>query len=261
MHMSAQPEIFVDPNRPSPRLRPLKALRHMRALIANKEDTEQVFHIVEALNGNVAASSMKAFLSTEAGRRAKAANHNLPAILDDHESLRHLPEGSVGRTYVDFMEREGLSAQGLVEESEKFRAGQERFDDDIEWYHRRMRDYHDLYHILTGYGRDALGEVCVLAFTHSQWGGRGINFVSFMGARELRKQLPKGIDPMAARKEAAENGKRASRIPLEDIGELLAEDLEAARKRLNIKPPSAYFEALKRAESFGLQSHDFGMAS
>ena len=32
----------------------------------------------------------------------------------------------VGRIYVDFMEREGLTAQGLVDEFDKFRRGQPR---------------------------------------------------------------------------------------------------------------------------------------
>src|SRR3546814_16494227 len=92
----------------------------------------------------------------------------LPALLDDHDALRRLPEGSVGRVYVDFMEREGLTAQGLVDESLKFRRGKPSHDDMLELYGNRLRATHDLFHILTGYGRDALGEQCVLAFSYSQ---------------------------------------------------------------------------------------------
>ena len=55
-------------------------------------------------------------------------------MLDDHDALRKLPEGSVGRVYVDFMEREGLTAQGLVDESMKFRRTKPRFDDMVELY-------------------------------------------------------------------------------------------------------------------------------
>ena len=36
----------------SRRIRPLKAYKHFRKLIADKEDTTQVFNIVEALDGS-----------------------------------------------------------------------------------------------------------------------------------------------------------------------------------------------------------------
>src|SRR3546814_7467286 len=65
------------------------------------------------------------------GRRRLAERPYLPALLDDHDALRRLPEGSVGRVYVDFMEREGLTAQGLVDESLKFRRGKPSHDDKI----------------------------------------------------------------------------------------------------------------------------------
>ena len=99
---------------------------------------------------------------------AHASEPSLVTILDDHEALRRLPAGSVGQVYCDFMEREGLSAQGLVDELEKYRPANSRFDDQVDWYMRRLRDTHDLMHVLSGYGRDALGEQCVLAFTYGQ---------------------------------------------------------------------------------------------
>ena len=41
-------------------------------------------------------------------------------ILDDHDSIKKLPAGTVGRAYVDFMEREGLTAAGLEAEYARF---------------------------------------------------------------------------------------------------------------------------------------------
>src|SRR3546814_15727372 len=63
--------------------------------------------------------SVERFFTTPEGRRILAERPYLPALLDDHDALRRLPVGSVGRVYVDFMEREGLTAQGLVDESLK----------------------------------------------------------------------------------------------------------------------------------------------
>ena len=39
---------------------------------------------------------------------------------------------------------------------------------DERWMGERLRDIHDLFHVITGYGRDALGELCLLAFTNAQ---------------------------------------------------------------------------------------------
>ena len=41
--------IFRHPGRPVPKFRPFRAMHHFRKLIADKEDTEQVFHIFQCL--------------------------------------------------------------------------------------------------------------------------------------------------------------------------------------------------------------------
>ena len=43
---------LIHPDRTDTGFRPLKALHHFRKLIADKEDTEQVFHILDALRDN-----------------------------------------------------------------------------------------------------------------------------------------------------------------------------------------------------------------
>lgn len=245
---------LVHPDRPRSRLRPLKAMSRMQRLIADKEDTEQVFHIIEALNGNNIVRDLERFLATENGQQRLAERRFLPPLLDNHDAIRKLPEGTVGRAYIRFMEREGLTAQGLVEESNKrYRV---RFDDQVDWYGNRLRDVHDMMHVLTGYGRDALGEASLLGFTWGQHGGRGVLFISFMGTRQLRKFLPREVDVMACHREAKRNGKVAKRIVEEDILALLEEPLEAARERLNIARPVAYQTAIEQISAHG-DAHEF----
>lgn len=246
--MRADP--YIDPARPASRFRPLTAMRHMRKLIENKEDTEQVFRIIDALNGNHLLQELQAFAQTDKGRARIAERRYLPPLLDDHDSLRKLPDGSVGRAYVDFMEREGLTAQGLVDESDKF--FHDTYDDLIEWYGHRKRDTHDLFHVLSGYGRDALGEASLLAFTYGQsGGGRGVIFIAYIGCREVRKAVPRDIEVMACFHEGRRNGKAASRIIEEDIIALLEEPLEEARERLGITEPLAYKRALQQISEIG----------
>lgn len=243
---------YIDPARPKPRRRPLKAWHHMQKLIADKEDTEQVFHIIEALNGDSTRRDFLKFAATDEGAKRLAERADLPPMLDNHEPLRDLPPESVGRHYIAFMEREGLSAAGLVAESQKHRDQHQKFDDDFLWYINRLRDTHDLDHVLTGYGRDALGEATLLGYSHSQHGGMGISFISFMGGRQVAKYVPKAAHISEVIKEGRENGKHAKAIVYEDIAALLREPIDQARERLGIAKPVKYRQALKVIEEAGI---------
>ena len=152
---------------PSHRMRPLAALGAMRRLLKNREDTSQVFVITSSLRGKSALRGAERLRKTEAGRSALAEKRSLLPILCDRAALAALPAGSFGRAYYDFVVREDISAEGLVEASmvqKKFPAP--TADEQI--FRERIRDMHDLWHVLTGYGRDPLGETCVVAFTYAQ---------------------------------------------------------------------------------------------
>lgn len=240
----------------SHRIRPIKAYKHFRNLIADKEDTTQVFHIVEALDGSNLNRDFKRFMSTPEGRARYKERRELVALLDDHETLRKLPLGSVGQHYCDFMESQGLSAQGLVDEYDRFGKKLEDFyPAGVAWYGNRRRDVHDLMHIMTGYSRDALGEASVLNFTHSQHGGLGIYFIAHMAALEVRKQAPKVSPVWKAVREAKKNGAIAENIIKEDIVALLGENLEDARARLNIKPAVLYHQVHETMRKNGLDPY------
>ena len=246
---------LMSPQRETRGMRPIKAWKHFRKLIANKEDTEQVFHIVEALRDKRFDSSTKMFFGTAEGQRILTEQPYLPSLLDDHDRLRQLPDGSVGRAYVDFMEREGLTAQGLVDEYSKFN-GQRRYGDKLEIYGDRLRDTHDLFHILTGYGRDALGEQCVLAFSYGQTPSWGTLFIAWAGAREIRKGAAASYPIYQAVREGQRNGKAAGQIAHQNIEALLAENLEAARQRLGIAVPSVYRDVHKQMRGKGVNPYD-----
>ncbi|MEM6652513.1 MAG: Coq4 family protein [Pseudomonadota bacterium] len=241
---------FIDPSRPKPKRRPLKAWGHMQKLIADKEDTAQVFHIIEALNGDSTRKDLKRFARSPNAQKIMERRDYLPDILDDHAPLKALPEGTVGRAYVAFMEREGLTANGLVRESMSQRAHHEEYNDDLYWYANRLRDTHDLYHVLTGYGRDALGEDALLGYTHSQHGGLGISFIAYMGARQIAKEAPREARVKAVLAEGRRNGKHAARIVEQDIVALLPEPIDEVRARLNIAEPILYKRALKVFKSY-----------
>lgn len=249
------PTIFSHPDRVPAKFRPLKALAHFRKLIKDKEDTEQVFHIFENLPRKGFQDDARAFVESDLGKRLMESEPYLPDLLDDHGWIDQLPENSVGHAYLTFMRREGLSAAGLVAESEKM--GRPQFDDQLQWYANRLRDTHDLFHVLTGYGRDALGEQCVLGFTYGQTGNYGNFFIAYAGGYELKRRVKGNAPVMGAIRQGQRNGKAAKAIIEQDIRALLAEPLEAARARLGIARPTIYEAAHRAYRSRGIDPYNF----
>lgn len=244
------------PGRPEARYDLPKAWRHFKLLIKDKEDTSQVTPIFAALPWRGIYDTVLSFLKTERGQAIRKSEPSLVAILDDHEALRKLPEGSLAHVYCDFMEREGLSAQGLVDELDKNRPADMYWDDQVSWYFNRMRDTHDLLHVLTGFGRDALGEQCVLAFTYGQQPSPAHLFLGYAGAYEIKKRLKSKAPIFGAVRQAQKMGKACPRLVEMPIRELLAMPLEEARRYLNIAAPQHYLDAHRIWRGMGIDPYD-----
>ena len=123
-------------------------------------------------------------------------------------------------------------------------------------YGDRLRDTHDLLHILTGYGRDALGEQCVLAFTYAQNRNLGVGFIAYAGGLELKYRVAKSAPIMKAVHEGYRIGNAAKNIVHEDIAALLREPLVNARKRLGISEPVGYRAAHEAMRAGGVDPYN-----
>jgi ubiquinone biosynthesis protein COQ4 len=221
-----------------------KALRALGRLLADNQDTAQVFEIMRALNGSAGRKAYLRLLSTPEGGRIAYEHVELAGKLMDRAWLARLPTGSVGAAYAEFTARENLSAEGLAAESRKGLAENEvDRPHPYAWFGRRMRDIHDIWHVLTGYGRDALGEACLVAFSYHQTHGLGWALIAG-GAYLTSGRGPEGRARRKALREAWRRGKATAWLPGEDYERLLAEPLDTARLRLGLSVRPGTFRVL-----------------
>ncbi len=222
---------------PSRPIQPVMAVRALAALVRDPQDTPQVFTIINALRGRSTLRRMERFRATEAGRRLLAEPRTLLDHLNDRARLAALPPGTLGRVYHEFLGEEDLSAQGLATVSAN--EGDARMTpDELRFFHR-MRDTHDLLHVLTGYGRSPLGEVCNLAFTFTQQGGRGIAMIAAIGTLKIARERP-GLGIPGAVREAYRRGRAAAPIDAVEWETLLDQPVAALRERFRIGPAPRY---------------------
>lgn len=233
------PELRPVSKLPRRRIQLGRAIAAFRRLIADKEDTRQVFEIMSAMAGRSTHRGYARLLKTAEGGRQAYLGRELADRLQDRAWLASLPAGSVGAAYLAFIDERDLSAYGLADESRKVEDVDIDAAHPVAWYARRLRDIHDLWHVLTGYRTDALGEACVVAFSLPQTRSPGFGVIA--GGAALEYVRGRTGHPCArAILQAWMAGRRAAWLPGLDYEALLAEPLEDARERLKIPQPSLY---------------------
>lgn len=221
------------------RMQPLVALRALKRLIRDPEQTDQVFTIIKAMSGNALEKAYRRFRETETGQVILQDRHDLLTTLLDRESLREHKPNSLACAYLNFVETENITADGLVEASQKDEVIEEP---GLRRFSERMRDQHDLWHVVTGYGTDTFGEACLLAFTYAQTRNRGIGIIALVGMIKISKEI--GPEVRTAMVQAYKAGRKAAWLPQQDWQALLARPLDEVRLALNIPTPETYKEVL-----------------
>jgi ubiquinone biosynthesis protein COQ4 len=233
-----------------PRVQPIVALRALINLLKNPQDTRQVALLTAALRGRSGLSQLRKFKASPVGLKILAEGHRLGDVLDNHAYLATLGENSLGRHYLAFMSEDNLTAKGLTEVTAEATNNLDPANKDALIFAGRTRDLHDLYHVIAGYGRDEIGEICVLAFSYPQQRLRSFAVIAFFGTLNFSSILARHkLGPGAvvnAVLQAYRNGKQAAWLPGEDIDTMLTQDIDNVRRQLGITPPDKYLTLLSR---------------
>jgi ubiquinone biosynthesis protein COQ4 len=212
------------------------ALRALVGLARDTRRTDHVFTIIAALSGNTHERTYQAFRRTPHGARLLRERPSLAAALADQGRLREMREGSLGREYLKFMNRAGITSDGLVAAQDARRDPNATLevDDARQYVADRLRDMHDLWHVLTEYGADDTGEIANLWFSVGQFGNPGMAFIAFFGT--IGGHPGRGFAWPRYCYRAYLRGRRALPLVSEPIEEMLELPIAEARRRLRIEP-------------------------
>lgn len=208
-----------------PRDRARVALRAIRALHRNPNQTEHVFSLGVALNAGHLPRILADIAIDPVGSKLLREQPAIDRQHVDFEHLRTLSRDTLGGAYVAMVDELGLDPDmfqpppGLPE---------------IPAYvTQRIRQTHDLWHLLTGYQTDVAGEVVLQAFTYGQLRIPSSVVIALVGGARIVPRAP-GI--VRAAFDGYRRGRQARYLPavrFEDMWELGLEDV---RERLRIRP-------------------------
>lgn len=169
-----------------------------------------------------------AMLSNPTGRRILRDKPRITSQTLSMEMLRKLPENTVGRAYVNWLDKEGVTPDTR---------DQVRFIDDPEeaYVMQRYRETHDFTHAITGLPVIIEGELAVKAFefTNTLLPMTGLSLFAIVRLKPVeRKRFFETYLPWALR-----NGLKAEEVVNVYWEEELETDVDELRTRLGIEMP------------------------
>ncbi len=209
--------------------------RALSALLRDPDDLPQVFTLIDSLSGTAPHRFIRGFNRTETGRRILREQPDIAPVLSDRDKLRALPEGSLGRAYLAFVESEGISPQGIRQASDT-ESGKSRPAEFV-YLNARLRDTHDLWHAATGYQGDVLGELALLAFILGQNWNTAIALIVIAA---VMKGFGHGREGRGVIRDGFRRGRSSAWLASQDWESLLARPLEDVRKELRLEAPAKY---------------------
>jgi ubiquinone biosynthesis protein COQ4 len=100
-------------------------------------------------------------------RRVLEERRTIPGDGWDLQALAKLPEGTLGHAYARYYADNGIEPFTF----------EFPLEDDVDVLNKRYRETHDIHHIVTGYGIDAVGEIEIQAFYYGNLGFRHAAFI------------------------------------------------------------------------------------
>lgn len=208
------------------------AARSLSRLMRNPEQTEEVFIMSLALNARAFPKLRERFRADANGR---ALLRDRPAIDSHHvdfAQLMQLPAETLGGAFARHMADQKLDPDLFQPPP--------GLPDDEAYIIQRIRQTHDLWHLLTGYRTDVTGEVALQGFTYGQLGVPSSLTLAALGTLRFAAEARGGGRLALARKvrAAIAAGRAAAWLPVIRWEDWWHRPLADVRSELRIVPPN-----------------------
>jgi ubiquinone biosynthesis protein Coq4 len=137
----------------------LRMLAGLAKFLKHPDSLESVFAIAGSVLNSPLAAQMGRYLLGNPGIQAMLADNWRPNPIDLN-ALEQLPEDSLGYIYAKQLKAQGLTPEALIDPSP--------ITNQREFLIHRLRETHDIVHVLTGFGIDGPGELGLQAFNLAQ---------------------------------------------------------------------------------------------
>ncbi|MEM9691962.1 MAG: Coq4 family protein [Myxococcota bacterium] len=199
------------------------ALRAGYRLLSDPNDTHQVFLLGLVVNRPAVPTFLTRFVSDERGWRLMQENRTIDRANVDYDALRRLPADTLGGAYARFLDQNGLSPDMFQPPP--------GLPYPLTYLAKRMRQTHDLWHVVTGYSTDVHGEIALLSFYHGQTGMPLTRLIAIFGCLKFGRHRP-SIFAEAWR--GYRRGQRAAFLPPTPWEELWERPLRDVREMLGL---------------------------
>jgi ubiquinone biosynthesis protein COQ4 len=159
-------------------------VRTLATLARDPGRLDQVLVLSQTVNLPAVARAMERIDSDGNGRELLAEQPRIDRAHVDFEALRRLPDGTLGREYTRFLDDNGITPDAFEKLPD---IGDER----AAYVMLRMRQTHDLWHVLTGYTPDVRGEILLQAFTYAQTRAPSSLLIALFGTVRWAFKWPK----------------------------------------------------------------------
>jgi ubiquinone biosynthesis protein COQ4 len=199
-----------------------RAFAALARVAANPDETDQVLVFSSHINAGTLRERVGRFMTDTDGHRLFAERRAIDSTLD-LDALAALPDGTLGHDYAMFLRARCLSP-------EVFDGSPAQISDERAAYMiQRIRQTHDLWHVVTGYDTDPRGEVALQAFTFGQLRVPSSLILAIVGTvKGFNAERPMVSDVLAAYRAGVAAQRLATFLwedhwatPLEEVREIL----------------------------------------
>lgn len=199
------------------------AARALYELLRNPDDTYQVFLLGVSANARAFPNLLARFIVAEGGIDLLKEKPSIDSRTVDFGALRALPADTLGGAYARYLDENKL-------DPDLFQAPP-GLPPVIAYLAQRMRQTHDVWHVLTGYKPDVPGELALQAFTFGQTRMPSSWLIATMGTIRFGLGRPRMF---ADAIRGYRRGSAATFLPTVRFEEMWEKKVEDVRRELGI---------------------------